>query len=700
MLLTGVIEGFYGPPWTTTERLSAFDQMAAWGLGLYLYGPKDDLHHRAIWREPYAAADAASLAALVGACHARGLRFVYGIGPGLDIRYGDLTDRQYLRGRCAQMLDIGVDGVALLFDDIPDRIDEADLARWGSLAAAQADVANDTFAFVRVRKRDAVAAFCPTPYCGRMATAQLGGAGYLDTLGAALHPDIDIFWTGPEIVSSEITVAHVRAVAARLRRKPFLWDNLHANDYDGRRMLLGPYSGRPLALRDEVRGILTNPNTEFPLDFMALRTLAMFVHAGDAWDERGAHLSALREWLPSFETVSGPVEFDDLVLLADCYYLPCEEGPRAEALRADAERALTDSSPEWRDHARRFLAEAMRLRDLCGRLATLKQRALFHALSRRIWDLREELDLLVRGVQARLGTADGLLVFRSDFHLPRTYRGGMVARLQRLLTQHPDGTFTAGLVPHGRARRAGPTGVSDRPALVVASPTGGGPMTDAVIRLAQPGDQAGAYHVCLKTGDAGSDGGPVYREDPDALGRLFVGPYLAFEPALSLILEDAQGICGYALAALDSRAFYARYDAEWRPDLCARYPLPAGDPATWTRVQEVYGWYHHPDYFCPEPHAQYPSHLHIDLLPRAQGHGYGRQMMEQLMDRLRERGSPGVHLGMWARNHRAYAFYQRRGFHELARVGSPETGSLYLGRRLSPDPAAARAEPIVPGTRN
>jgi len=220
----------------------------------------------------------------------------------------------------------------------------------------------------------------------------------------------------------------------------------------------------------------------------------------------------------------------------------------------------------------------------------------------------------------------------------------------------------------------------------------------AVIRLAQPGDQAGAYHVCLKTGDAGGDGEPVYREDPDALGRLFVGPYLAFEPALSLILEDAQGICGYALAALDSRAFYARYDTEWRPDLCARYPQPAGDPATWTRLQEVYGWYHHPDYFCPEPYEQYPSHLHIDLLPHTQGRGHGRRMMEHLMDRLRERGSPGVHLGMWARNTRAHAFYQRLGFRELTRVGTPETGSIYMGRRLALEPAGPPDQPALLGT--
>lgn len=443
MFLSGVIEGFYGPPWTLTERLAAFDQMAAWGLGTYLYCPKDDLHHRAIWREPYGATDAASLAALVEASQARGLRFLYGIGPGLDIRYGNPGDRVALQMRAAQMLGLGVDGLAVLFDDIPDRLDEAALARWGSLAAAQADVANELLAKVRSHKPDALVAFCPTPYCGRMVDARHGGAGYLETLGAALHQDIEVFWTGPEIVSGEVSVAHVRDVARLLRRKPILWDNLHANDYDGRRMLLGPYAGRPLALRDEVRGILTNPNTEFALDFMALRTLSLYLKADCTWDERAAWLTALREWLPAFETVSGPIEFEDLILLADCYYLPYQEGPRAEQLLDRVARALTDTSPLWRTDAAVALAEATRLRDLCGRLATLKQRALFHALGRRIWDLREELDLVVRGIDARLRSPDGALTFRSDFHLPRLYRGGTAARLQGLLHQRPDGIFTA-----------------------------------------------------------------------------------------------------------------------------------------------------------------------------------------------------------------------------------------------------------------
>jgi ribosomal protein S18 acetylase RimI-like enzyme len=202
------------------------------------------------------------------------------------------------------------------------------------------------------------------------------------------------------------------------------------------------------------------------------------------------------------------------------------------------------------------------------------------------------------------------------------------------------------------------------------------------IRDYRPGDRAAAYHVCLKTGDSGQDGEPFYREDPDALGRIYVGPYLEFEPELALVLEDAQGVCGYALGAFDSRGFYRRYEHEWRPELCRQYPEPTGDPAAWSRVQAVHHVYHHPETFCPEPYELYPSHAHIDLLPRAQGRGYGRAMMERVMDRLRMRGSPGVHLGVSVVNHAAYAFYRKLGFIELARQGDDVNGCIYMGKQL------------------
>ncbi len=186
---------------------------------------------------------------------------------------------------------------------------------------------------------------------------------------------------------------------------------------------------------------------------------------------------------------------------------------------------------------------------------------------------------------------------------------------------------------------------------------------------------------CMKTGNYGDDGEPYYREDPDALGRIFVGPYLAFEPELSHVLQDSEGVCGYALGAFDSREFYDRYEREWRPKLCAEFPAPTGPEAEWSRVQQVHSWYHNPDFFCPEPYADYPSHLHIDLLPRAQGKGFGRRMLNAVMQKLWERGAPGSHLGVSMLNPRAQTFYARLGFKELARVGEGSNGVIYMGIR-------------------
>ena len=90
--LSGVIEGFYGKPWARSERLAMFDWMAAWGLNTYFYAPKDDLKQRAIWRETYTTTEADELRQLIEACRTRGLQFIYGLSPGLDIRYARQND--------------------------------------------------------------------------------------------------------------------------------------------------------------------------------------------------------------------------------------------------------------------------------------------------------------------------------------------------------------------------------------------------------------------------------------------------------------------------------------------------------------------------------------------------------------------------------------------------------------------------------
>jgi protein O-GlcNAcase/histone acetyltransferase len=418
-LLTGAIEGFYGRPWTHAERLDLYDWMGAWGLNTYLYAPKDDLHHRALWREPYGDEGTARLRLLIQACAARGISFVYGVSPGLDIDYSRDEEVNHLLDRCEQLLALGCDDFALLFDDIPANPDPLR----GSLAAAQCRVANAMLTWLRARRPGARFLFCPTAYCGRMVAAGLGGEDYLPTIGRELRSDIDVFWTGPDIVSAAISVAHVREVASVLRRPPVIWDNLYANDYDSRRFFCGPYSGRPLDLRAEVRGLLANPNSEFPLNYVPLLTLSRFVRA-DAWNARQEYLAAMRDWAPAFAPVRAPLSFDDLILLGDCYYLPHEDGPEAESLYDAARQMLDDHGAE---HAGVFRNAAGRLRSTCDALTEIRDRPLFHALSRRIWELREALDQTERAASARRAAGAATLDSRS---------GGIVGRLERLRWQH------------------------------------------------------------------------------------------------------------------------------------------------------------------------------------------------------------------------------------------------------------------------
>jgi hypothetical protein len=205
--------------------------------------------------------------------------------------------------------------------------------------------------------------------------------------------------------------------------------------------------------------LLSNPNTEFPLNYVALRTLAAFVHCNGAWDARKAYLSAIREWLPRFATICQPITLEDLILFCDCYYLPHEEGPDAEKMYERARSLLARNPGEWTaERIAGFREPASRLHELCIRLTELRHRPLFYALSRRIWELREELDLLTQYFEAKCaGERHGFPSLTS--HLPGTYRGGMVARLQRLLVQEPDGTLrpaesTYAVEASGKARQA------------------------------------------------------------------------------------------------------------------------------------------------------------------------------------------------------------------------------------------------------
>lgn len=440
--LFGVVEGFYGRPWNPAQRLTLFGWLETAGLNAFMYAPKDDAKHRAIWREAYDKTEAAAIRAVIRDCRKHGVRFIYAISPGLDLRFTDPADLAALRAKLKQVRDLGARDFAVLFDDISPELSEADRQRFGTPAAAQAHVANEVLGWARKWTDDAHVLFCPTEYCGRFASPSVAESPYLRTLGERLHPDIEVFWTGPEIISEEISLESIRELQRVLRRKPILWDNLHANDYDMRRLYCGPYSGRPPALRDEITGILQNPNCQFEANFIPVRTLGDYVVKGPAYAPGAAYAAAVQAWLPSFKS-RGRRDFTlaDVQLAADIFHLPTEHGEMARRYLSDLRVILHTPPNSWGEAAARFEQTTRQIIGLYDKATELADRPLVYALYNHLWEIKETASLLGEWAQWRQKNPASTEPFRSPGFRPRICRGGFTVAIERLLPMDDTGGF-------------------------------------------------------------------------------------------------------------------------------------------------------------------------------------------------------------------------------------------------------------------
>jgi ribosomal protein S18 acetylase RimI-like enzyme len=190
------------------------------------------------------------------------------------------------------------------------------------------------------------------------------------------------------------------------------------------------------------------------------------------------------------------------------------------------------------------------------------------------------------------------------------------------------------------------------------------------LRPFQVGDLPDLARICLETGDNGRDATPR-ASHPELLGDYFAVPYAVRQPEACLVLADAVGPCGYVVGTFDTIAWCGWFNREWLPRLRAKYRdvEPRADAcdawllALLARDAE------------PPPHtAAFPAHLHIDLLPRAQGGGWGRKLFSAWCELAATHAATGVHLGVSRHNTGAVAFYERMG---MTRIGEPEGAWIY-----------------------
>lgn len=146
-----------------------------------------------------------------------------------------------------------------------------------SFAHAQVSISNDIYNHLnRNQPNRPNFLFCPTQYCSTRAIPTVTESEYLNTIGQKLVPSIDIMWTGSKVISKILTAEEILELTGVLKRKPLIWDNLHANDYDPKRVFLGPYIGRSPELIPLLRGVVTNPNCEFHGNTIAIHTMGQW----------------------------------------------------------------------------------------------------------------------------------------------------------------------------------------------------------------------------------------------------------------------------------------------------------------------------------------------------------------------------------------------------------------------------------------
>ncbi|MYW13324.1 beta-N-acetylhexosaminidase, partial [Streptomyces sp. SID2563] len=295
--LRGVIEGFYGTPWSHEARLDQLDYYGEHKMNIYVYSPKDDDYLRAKWRDPYPADRLAQIKDLADRAALRHVEFTYALSPGLSVCYSSDADVRALIDKFQTMWDIGVRTFAVPLDDISytDWNCDADKAKWGTgggaAGAAQAHLLNRVNQeFIATHPGAQPLQMVPTEYYN------VSSSAYKTALSEQLDPDVLVEWTGVGVVAPTMTVAQADAAREVFGHPILTWDNYPVNDYATNRLLLGPFNGREKGLPGRLAGITANPMIQSYASKLSLYTVADYAWNDAAYDPRASWGKGIEEY--------------------------------------------------------------------------------------------------------------------------------------------------------------------------------------------------------------------------------------------------------------------------------------------------------------------------------------------------------------------------------------------------------------------
>jgi len=348
--IRGVIEGFYGNPWTEQQRMDMVASLGEWGMNMFVYSPKDDPFLRSRWAEPFDDDSRQRLQRLIQKSESSGMTLAVALSPGLSMKYSDETDRHALVAKLRSLRELGVDSLGLFLDDIPDSLQwPEDRAAFPSLAAAHADLINLVAHEVLSDAGESLMV-CPTVYWGDC------DQEYLVDLCKTLDPRVNLMWTGKSICSATLDQTDAQAFFSVTGRKPLFWDNYPVNDVAMKHELhLGPYERRDPNLRESSLGIIANAMEFAEASKIPLFTIAEFLSsphdygAQDSWNRAIECIVGVEEDVEAFTAFaensrSSCLSLSDAVPLTEALWalqfslVSNQPGPGIDALVAITER--------------------------------------------------------------------------------------------------------------------------------------------------------------------------------------------------------------------------------------------------------------------------------------------------------------------------------------------------------------------------
>ncbi|MBQ8270859.1 MAG: beta-N-acetylglucosaminidase domain-containing protein [Bacteroidaceae bacterium] len=280
----GLVEGYYGNPYSEADRMSLFEMFGRQKMNIYIYGPKDDVYHRGQWRENYPADQAEKIRSYVNVAKANKVDFVWAIHPGENIQWNK-TDSVNVVNKLKSMYDLGVRTFAVFFDDV-----------WGG-EGTRGDKQAQLLNYITDELAKAYDDVNPLILCPTQYNRGWSSGDYLTTLGTTMYPEVRIMWTGNSVVDM-INRSDMQWINTQISRKAFIWLNYPVNDYCINHLLMGPTYGNDLSIANMLSGFTSNPMEYAEASKLSLFSIGDYCWNMSAYDADASWENAIEYLMP------------------------------------------------------------------------------------------------------------------------------------------------------------------------------------------------------------------------------------------------------------------------------------------------------------------------------------------------------------------------------------------------------------------